>query len=66
MASLHWAVGFHISVDVCTNNASTHFLKRPPVNPYAAAGQFGRNKIMQKTERMNEILAHGYLSESTR
>ena len=41
----------------------THFLM--VLNPYAAGGWFGRYKIMQKTWKMTETLAHGYSSEST-
>ena len=35
------------------------------INPYAASGHFGHYKIMQKSWKMIETLAHGYSSEST-
>ena len=34
-------------------------------NPYAAGGSFGQYKMMQKTRKMTENLAHGYSSEGT-
>ena len=34
-------------------------------NPYAAGGWFGNYKIMQKSRKITETLAHGYSSEST-
>ena len=35
------------------------------INPYAAGGEFGQFKMMQKTWKMTETLAHGYSSKST-
>ena len=35
------------------------------VNPYAAGGQFGQYKMMQKTWKMTETLGHEYSSVST-
>ena len=38
----------------------------PPINPYAAGGQFGNYKMVQKTSKMTKTLTNGYSSESTR
>ena len=35
------------------------------LNPYAADGNFGHYKRMQKSWKMTETLANGYTSEST-
>ena len=35
------------------------------LSPYAAAGYFGQYKMVQKSWKMIETLAHGYSSEST-
>ena len=34
-------------------------------NPYAAGGSFGQHKMMQKTLKMTETLAHGYSYDRT-
>ena len=34
-------------------------------HPYAVGGYFGQYKMMQKSWKMTETLAYGYLSEST-
>ena len=36
------------------------------LNPYAAGGYFGQCKIMHKSWKMIETLAHGYSSKGTR
>ena len=35
------------------------------LNPYAACGNFFQYKMMQKTSKMTETIAHRYSSEST-
>ena len=35
------------------------------INPFAAGGQFGQYKMMQKNWEMTKILSHGYSSDST-
>ena len=35
------------------------------INPHAAGGLFGQNRMLQKSLKMTETLAHGASTEST-